>query len=261
MCDKLEFDDLDEEKCKNAGHLIGSLKELVNEDETIISLYGITFEQLRDFFATLKHHFNKGYLKDYQLTESDKKNFSSIMLIRKSSWCLMNISYYSIFNDKYFVIGYHWAGGEVCPLHKDGGKRISGSIDWFFLKRSTGEVIHIADLLFHQIVEHHFFQEGRYRVDPEQLIKFFDLKSDVDYETTVIPIKIWKWVYYGSSTVCEGCEKIGLNEVYYSGDKGIVIYNEKVEIEFGGALFSSDLIGYFEVIKTDSVKVDRLFNY
>mgnify|MGYP000100209480 CR=1 FL=1 len=51
----------------------------------------------------------------------------------------------------------------------------------------------IGDLLFHQIAKHHFFQgkESKYRVEPEKLIKLFNIQSGKDYSTDTFTKSVW----------------------------------------------------------------------
>jgi hypothetical protein len=74
--------------------------------------------------------------------------------------------------------------------------------------------MHIGDLLFHQITEHHFFQgsDSKYRIDPKNPINFFGLKKDLSYESDI------EITYYWAEKNMYTKIKNNYPETYYSPD-------------------------------------------
>lgn len=78
-----------------------------------------------------------------------------------------------------FEFGYTEKKGVMsCPfLQKNGENCVHSKIKWDMLvvRRATREALTFSSLLPHLIQEHHFFEGGAYRVDPEKACRFFRL--------------------------------------------------------------------------------------
>jgi hypothetical protein len=210
-------DDLDaaewsriEDACRAHSHIAPdeNLQELIAADEHAVASRGITFEQLRDFFSKLKYHFWNALACDLSDEESqqvemfldDSVCFSND---RVRHWCLQGDEKKRIFcsssakaNNRLTVLYYAWGGAEKCQFQAVNDTYYGyqyGSLDWIFIK--DGKVMHIGDLLFHSIAEHHFFQSSKspYRVDPVELIEFFNIKPDVVYKPILREVRIWQF--------------------------------------------------------------------
>jgi len=297
MCDTIidKIDDIEinriEKKCKDQKHLSQSesLTKRIQEDEAVLEKHNITFRQLKDFFEKIKHHITNKFVKrrSYTLTEKeatllDKYNNK----ISNPKWRLWSCRSYLLFNDRYVCVVFRWDGAELCPFQSLNDKRNHGyeygSYDWIFINRTTFESIHIGDLLFHEITEHHFFQslESEYRVDPEKLIKLFNLKPNENYSTNLIEQSEW------SSEGCSSCSKrwypnkkysltdytksksdeekelistmthkmYGSNHLYYNDEKAILIVNnaKKLPEKINGLKYdkwNNDSIGHESFMK------------
>jgi len=191
-----------EEQCKSQKHIDKNddIKKIIAEDEKTLEKLGITFQQLKDFFRKIKLRFAHNlHLNKYKLEDWETK-LANTLKIGGRGWCCRNSPSTTIFQ-KYTVIRISWGGAEICPFQSPYDKRYHGyeygSHDWIFINRETKKCIHIGDLLFHQIIEHHFFQSktSGYRVDPKELVNFFGLTGKKDY-TTKTEIK-----YYWRSNI------------------------------------------------------------
>lgn len=187
-----------ESQCQKQTHLgpNESLLNLIKKDEQTVKQLGITFEQLDDFFDKIHHHYNKG-LEDGQLIAPTEEHLSLYQTI-KVPLCLSGQYWTPIFNNTILVQCVVCVGAETCPFQSPNDKKYHGyeygDRDWIFLNPTNHQIIHIGDLLFHQIIKHHFFQspQSPYRVDPEYLIKFFNLQPYVNYHTETISRVVWR---------------------------------------------------------------------
>ena len=160
-------------QCITQCHLcsLEDIRERITEDEETLRETGITFKQLEDFFKKIFLYF-KTNSQDFDPSEYTliKAAFPGFLITEEDSTCVIfgNIR----------IVKVSSCGAERCPFQFPDNKcsfsHDYGSHDWFFLNKDTMEVIHIGDLLFHQICEHHFFQSpcSPYRVDPLNLLTF-----------------------------------------------------------------------------------------
>ncbi len=163
------------------------LSKLIKSDEKTVADLGITFQQISNFFEYLVLYCNSKYAIDFKFEFKFKDN------IDRAYW---NLNYSKSIKIKlneieYNVLIYSWNGSASCPFENkciDG----YGSKDYFIYRCDNDAKLHIGDLLFHQISEHHFFQSesSNYRVEPNKLIEFFNLKPHVDYKAN---IEEYKW--------------------------------------------------------------------
>ena len=244
-----------EKKCKQQRHIddTDKLFAQINADEQVLASYGITFNQLEKFFEKIKYHFYKAVRnhKDHTLTSEEISLVDSVF-VSGTGWCRWGSSYAKIFHDKVLVVIQTWGGAEKCPFQRLEDKRYNGykygSHDWYFIKIDTNEIMHIGDLLFHQISKHHFFQSSlsKFRVDPEKLINFFNIRPDIDYSTSVTNSFYWtcnssdtclrkfyKDRIYSISDISDKNKfealpqkKYGVNCAYYSDDTVLLIVND-----------------------------------
>lgn len=256
--DKINEDEWNriELQCKEQKHLAKNdkLRDIIESDEKTLESYGITFKQLKDFFKKIKYHFYHQMSNNvnYQINKNERKLLKTLKIDSNSfpySW-----NYTKIFNGK-LIIGFSiWDGAEICPFKSDLDKQYHGyeygDTDWFFIKTDTNEVMHIGDLLFHQINTHHFFQspESLYRADPAKIISFFSLKTGMDYITDFIISKKWCQEFCSSSFNGIGVHKIrkieeyemkkfetdtithvkhDTNDIYYTDTSALLIINNK----------------------------------
>jgi hypothetical protein len=202
-----------EAQCKEQRHITetSSLLDLIKADEEVVRTYGFTFEQLGNFFRKIQMHFYRNINDDKTevvLSDAVSEKLSQIKL-GGPGWSCWSNNRTTIFNGQITVIRVTWGGAERCPFQSTEDDRYHGyeygSHDWMFINNltlatrglerqvPTEEIMHIGDLLFHQISVHHFFQhpESKYRVDPEKLIKFFGLKNNLSYEVETETYEYW----------------------------------------------------------------------
>lgn len=191
--------------CRKKKHIgkNDSLRELIKTDEQKLSNNGITFEQLNNFFEKIKYHFLRKISSRntiFRSTEEEDKIFEKYDL-GQCGWSCWGIKAARIFQNKLLAIRITWGGAESCPFQSVHDTRYHGyeygSHDWIFIKKQNGKCVdsmHISDLLFHQIVCHHFFQSpsSPYHVDIEKLVNFFNLRSNIDYANDLVYENVWR---------------------------------------------------------------------
>jgi hypothetical protein len=275
-----------EGQCKKQKHICESddLKTIIENDERTVREYGITFDQLSDFFDKVKYHYYKKINCDelYNLSQEELNIFEQYK-IGGSGWCSHGFKVVRIFNDKIIVGRVTWGGAETCPFQSLEDSRYHGyeygSHDWIFLNALTKESMHIGDLLFHQISKHHFFQShsSKYRVDPLKLISLFGLKPDISYKTEIITSKLWtsdgscscsRRFYpdklYSLVDIVRGDkpnnlkhENYGSNDLYYNYAQAFLVVNKILDgipchidgIKFDFDCTCEDLIGCYSYKK------------
>jgi hypothetical protein len=232
------------EVCKSHHHIgqDDDVKDIIMRDEERMIVYGITFEQLEKFFDKVESHYENN--EKTKISDTEAKMLSDeFKSIDTDGWCLWGCSKAKIFNDTLTVIKVTWGGAEQCTFQSTNDKNYHGydygSHDWFFIKGD--KIMHIGDLLFHQIVKHHFFQspESKYHVDIDKLIEFFGLTKNTDYSTTITKgrvLKLEKCLSREEFTQenIEGMkhEINGENEFYYNDTTVFIVVNNKNTIPF-----------------------------
>lgn len=183
-----------ETRCINQHHLFEgeNLNEIIKKDEDKLASYGITFDQLKQLFDTIRQSTSHKNWRLAELATYDDR----VKMCQHIPICLEQHDkpeHYSIqtkhplFDGKFYIITVEWMGSERCPFQPDSDTEYHGHEygcrDFLFIKSGGDECLHIGDLLFHQIIEHHFFQSplSSYHVDIDRLVKFFDLQPNVDY--------------------------------------------------------------------------------
>lgn len=98
---------------------------------------------------------------------------------------------------KYLIQQRQTKGYQTCPFtfsdsqHDDCGDH-TGSSDYCITRLDTNEQFKFASLMPHLIGDHHFFQGGAYRLDPEKAIAFFELQENVSYNLK--HLEVWNEV-------------------------------------------------------------------
>jgi hypothetical protein len=180
-----------ETRCVNQHHLFEGekLKEIIKKDEDKLASYGITFDQLNKLFDNIRQTTSHDNWRMEELTtqEDRDKMCQYIPICREQSDQHKNQTKYPLFDGKFYVIKAEWLGSERCPFQPDSDTKYYGldygCRDFLIINKDGSDCIHIGDLLFHQIIVHHFFQSpsSQYHVDIDRLVKFFDLQPNVDY--------------------------------------------------------------------------------
>lgn len=216
-----------------------NLKQIIKTDEETLANLCITFDQLKDFFFVFKLYVKKyGIDKsaEYLMPEFVKKFWSdktdNFFSLHKGGWCSWgSYSYqFNMFGTNYFVSRITWGGAETCPFQHPEDKRYHGyeygSHDWLIWNLDNESFMHIGDLLFHQIVTHHFFQspESAYRIDPLKLIQHFNLKPNIVYKVDT------KEVAYAYDRCCSTDSPLVDNILYTYNIKEQLVTNENYKL-------------------------------
>ncbi len=166
-----------------------ALKALIRTDEVTWQRLGLDFRQVREVHRALQLLCNND--DDVQTMNAEwinamERSCSEYRTKKRDGWCprgkLAFTFRWAPGRDLISVIRYSWGGAEICSFKnttRDPRYRgyEYGSHDYLIYR--DGECIHVADLLFHQIAEHHFFQDVDYRVEPATLARVLDLHPDL----------------------------------------------------------------------------------
>lgn len=190
-----------------------NIEQLISSDEVIVDKCGITFDQLDKFFDKIMAHIGCADLV-VPTSDEDKILRECYNNIITTERVIATRALRQIFN-KYLVFMIVYNTSKECPFKSGIDRRNHdyeyGNADFIFLNRKTGETLHIENLLIHQIPKHHFFQShvSKYRVDPEKLINFFELKQNEDYSTETETLLEWHLWSRGEidPTECENITK------------------------------------------------------
>jgi hypothetical protein len=128
------------------------------------------FPLFQKFFLGLQYASIKGpqLNVDKVLDQLEEKKF---VIPFNTSWSLQYIRAFEY--GPHSVLMLVWGGAEQCDcdkseVNKPGYRGYEyGCRDYVFVE----EQIHFGDLLIHQILAHHFFQNGIYRLPPEDLMR------------------------------------------------------------------------------------------
>lgn len=178
-----------ESKCRKLAHLgeNESLKDVIENDMKVLQKYNITQKQIYDLFSSFKNGLNSHENKhNAQIPDFIKKHYETVNTNGWSLWRIRQCKF-ELHDKSFDVYVFVFGGAERCPILSHYDNKYYGyqwgDRDWFFINNETHETFFIGDLLALQILNYCFFQgfESKYRVDPEKIINFFGLKSDVDY--------------------------------------------------------------------------------
>lgn len=148
-----------------------SLSIAAQKDRETIQKTSYTFEKIADYLESLINHAVSG------------------MRLHQGTW--------KLFEGKFLVLKFQTKGIQHCPFNlsevpekNDCGGYV-GSLDYKVIRVDTGEEFTFASLHPHLIRDHHFCEEGPYRVDPETFIRFFSCREQhsnraVSIEKTVL---------------------------------------------------------------------------
>lgn len=194
-----------EKQCKSQQHIgeSESLNAVIATDVATLIKLNITTDQIADMLDTVVlrcvEYFERNgkYNPPKELVEQFKQLFEETKTRQGS---------YPIFGGKYLVFRTTYGGAEQCPFQSPEDTEYHGyeygSHDWLVWKVGTTETFFFSDLLRHSIRAHQFFESStKYRVDPVEVVNFFELKPDIDY--AVKKVTISKWSLIGSLFPCE----------------------------------------------------------
>lgn len=246
-----------ESECIKRHHLHESnkLTHIIKNDNDVMKNYDITFDQLKDFFKKIKYHFSANLKNKEEKNDGHSQIIQNLLPKNTAGWCCWGSNCVKIFNNKITVFKITWGGAETCSFKSPEDTKYHGceygSHDWIFINNDTDKAMHIGDLLFHQISEHHFFQDSYsdYRVDPKQLIELFCLKPNMNYKTDIVESYVWNFITL-SNQIDNAfgqdfdqnlyiCEKYGSNTFFWNDDT--------LHMQIKDDQYESPLIGGFPI--------------
>lgn len=172
-----------------------SLLKIYQDDKDYLDKVGITYNQIADI---LEYYYKKMVRLVYlrHKNDNDCKNY-----------------YEPIEFNGYTVSNVTWMGAQTCPFQEPSDKQYYGyeygSTDVTILNIKTNKSITFNTLLPHMIRCHHFFESPNvdHRVDPKEVIEFFDLKPNVDYSPVYAEEKYWS-IGYSSTQISDDTIRI-----------------------------------------------------
>lgn len=209
--DRLTKDELQiiETQCKKQNHLgvNDNLMDIIQTDFDTLNTHKITYSQIGGLFRKIEYHFKNSCsikeVNDEEIDEKTRLEYNSMTekyIKFGHGWCSWGRRIATIFNGELTVITFTWGGAEQCPFQNkelDSGYNgyKYGSNDILIKNNKTGKWFYYSDLLPHQIECHHFFQSpnSSYRISPEYLIDFFNIKPNIDYEPQLISESEWTY--------------------------------------------------------------------
>lgn len=216
---------------KNDNHLNknSDLQELIKTDMETLEKYNIEIKQIINLFEKIKLHIAS--TKSIEKNDDDIKNLNKVYdNIDTRGWCLKGSPKYLIFDDKITVYYLYYGGSERCCFQSESDKKYHGydygASDYIFVKGD--EILHIGSLLMHSIEKHNFFQDtdSKFRVDPEKLIKFFNMKSYNNYETDCYEDKYVEYFYSSCSNGAKSILSNGFDDDLKNLDEYDVVENQ-----------------------------------
>ena len=160
------------------------LLDVIDKDEKYITSQGFTFEQIANFLETILNEYRQKY------NDPDEQ---AIILWQGQEYKIQTIT---------------WMGAQQCPfqnheLDSQYHGYSYGSQDVNIHCIETDEKISFNTLLIHMIRQHHFFEGYKcsHRLDPEKLIKMFNLKPSKQYKSKYTIVG--KWSFHGGCSHCK----------------------------------------------------------
>ena len=143
------------------------------------------------------------------------------------------------------IEGRQYAGYHLCPFSPEG--RPCGRCDSEFTVKnlSTGEAFFVSGLHPHLIRDHHFFEGGPYRLDPEQAVRVLELLPNLEDCRRTVSIKScwgfgstcsWKgflWQCPDIQRLMQRGKRLGPHqgmEAYLDGDIGFLCAEKPISV-------------------------------
>jgi hypothetical protein len=186
---------------ENAGITKG---QIVDRLKSIIYQYNRKIELISEWTVSYSHNISK-------LHEENLKTISNDILNMR---CNGGYDYYNhkvrfsnpiIIENRYIVTCISYWGYQTCPFI--GGiynkeefthvrDELGGGDDYWLYDLITGKTLQFNDLLIHLIESHGFFEGNVFhRLDPKDVINFFELKSGVNYTPKYITEERYIYIY------------------------------------------------------------------
>lgn len=156
-----------------------SLLKIYQDDKDYLDKVGITYDQIADI---LEYYYQKAN-RLVKLRYDNDKNYKNY--------------YEPVEFNNFKVSQTTWMGAQTCPFQESSDQKYYGyeygCTDVTITNLSTNKSVTFNTLLPHMIRNHHFFESPNvdHRVDPKEVIEFFDLKPNVNYAPVYAEEKYW----------------------------------------------------------------------
>lgn len=187
-----------EARCLDSDYATGAmlkekqtLKEVIEADQAYLNSIGITFQQIAD-------RLNYFLEVDPELEKPQTKPKFYV----GRGWSGRGVTSWTITVDgrKFEIHALPFGGAQECPFHKESAVKDSykgyeyGSVDYVIVDTVNQVELRFGDLLLHLIEKHHFFEGPgvQYRLEPQKVVEFLQLKPGINYKVPRIDIPQWK---------------------------------------------------------------------
>lgn len=162
------------------------LMSVIEDDNSTLHRLHVTHDQLHDILEKVILHFTYGNTKREEITNIDKE-MQAKYIKYKDTWTYVESEKKKIFCDKMEVIKVTWSDGEVCPFGDNDHSLPLNNTDWLLHDTINDTWFTFSGSHPHHIKEHHFFQgkTSLYRLDAEDIIKFFKIEPELRYDTGI----------------------------------------------------------------------------
>jgi hypothetical protein len=171
------------------------LRDIYQKDMESLNRHQITTDQIADLLTSFMKKFNNERKLEGQTSSEErsiiKKTIEKLNGNPFSHYpmhpdlCCSDIAVLQI-DGRYVVFYRYFMGSQTCPFQHPDDKSYHGynygCRDYYVYDTEKEEGFGFGCLLPHMIREHQFFEGSvPYRVDPEQIIRLFEMKPGVDY--------------------------------------------------------------------------------
>lgn len=156
-----------------------SLLKIYQDDKNYLDEVKITYDQIADILE----YYHKIAERLVHLRHDRDKNYDNY--------------YKPVEFNNYEISQTTWMGAQTCPFQEPSDKNYYGyrygDTDVTILNLTTNKSITFNTLLPHMIRYHHFFESPNvlHRVNPKDIIDFFNLQPGVDYSPVYVEEKYW----------------------------------------------------------------------
>ena len=179
-----------QQQCIKQGHLSekNNLLDVINNDINYIASKKISIEQINDILEKINMHyiFNGNCVK-----VSDKKSILK-KINYNDNWVIRYFDSKQLFGGTITAYKISYNGSENCPFsmycnctEEQKKSYTLGDSDYVLINNINKRELIFSSLLIHQIKCHNFFQDNysTYRLEPNDIINFFDIKQNISYKT------------------------------------------------------------------------------
>jgi hypothetical protein len=166
----------------------------ISQDQDTLTRLSITFQQIQQMIEKIKHHYSYG-LNCLSLRQYDQqRGLEMVPIFGDKLWVHCNQP--KNFRNSVSYMNIRAPSTTSMASMASTTSTMCKTSDWTFFKSSTQEYFHLQELIYRQIITHHYFQSigSKSRIEPEDLIQFLGLKPNQSYATELVVSRRWTYV-------------------------------------------------------------------